>query len=52
VIRVCEGSGIDAWPVGAVTEFSGEATDGWVSGAKGVSGGAVRLVGDYSSSSS
>ena len=52
VIRVCEAAGIDAWPVGVVSEFSGEAADGWVSGAKGVSGGAVRLVGDYSSSSS
>jgi phosphoribosylformylglycinamidine cyclo-ligase len=49
-IRVCEGAGIDAWPVGVVTEFSGEPTEDWVSGAKGVSGGAVRLVGDYSSS--
>jgi len=52
VIRVCEAFGIGAWPVGTVTEFSGGAADGWVSGAKGVSGGAVKLVGDYSSSSS
>jgi phosphoribosylformylglycinamidine cyclo-ligase len=52
VIRVCEGAGIIAWPVGTVSEFSGDHTDGWVSGAKGVSGGAVRLTGDYSSSSS
>jgi len=50
VIRVCESVGIDAWPVGMVTEFSGDAAEQWVSGAKGVSGGAVRLVGDYSSS--
>lgn len=51
-IRVCEDAGIHAWLVGSVTEFSGDASDGWVSGAKGVSGGAVKLVGDYSSSSS
>jgi phosphoribosylformylglycinamidine cyclo-ligase len=52
VIRVCQGAGIAAWPVGSVTEFSDTGTNEWVSGAKGVSGGAVRLVGDYSSSSS
>jgi len=52
VIRACESAGIAAWPVGSVSAFSGDTADGWVSGAKGVSGGAVRLVGDYSSSSS
>jgi phosphoribosylformylglycinamidine cyclo-ligase len=52
VTHLCEGRGIAAWPVGSVTEFSGDRSDGWVSGAKGVSGGAVRLLGDYSSSSS
>jgi phosphoribosylformylglycinamidine cyclo-ligase len=52
VIRVCEAAGIAAWPVGSVAEFTGDQPDGWVSGAKGVSGGAVKLVGDYSSSSS
>lgn len=51
-IQVCADAGIDSWPVGSVTEFTGDTSDGWVSGAKGVSGGAVRLVGDYSSSSS
>lgn len=52
VIELCQRAGISAWPVGTVTEFSGDLGDGWISGAKGVSGGAVRLVGDYSSSSS
>lgn len=52
VLGVSEAAGITAWPVGSVTEFSGHTTEGWVSGAKGVSGGAVRLAGDYSSSSS
>lgn len=52
VVDVCDGLGVQAWPVGQVTDFSGDTTDGWVSGAKGVSGGAVRLDGDYSSSSS
>ncbi len=51
-ISLCEAAGIDAWPVGSVSEFSDDATGTWVSGAKGVAGGAVRLVGDYSSSSS
>jgi len=50
-IEVCEGVGIHAWTVGVVSEFLGDTAD-WVSGAKGVSGGAVRLDGDYSSSSS
>ena len=52
VIRVCQDAGISAWPVGSVSEFSGDDQEDWVSGAKGVSGGAVKLVGDYSSSSS
>jgi phosphoribosylformylglycinamidine cyclo-ligase len=51
-VEVCEGFGIHAWPVGVVTEFVADEAGGWVSGAKGVAGGAVRLDGDYSSSSS
>ena len=51
VMELCEAAGIAAWPVGTVTEFVDAQSDGWVSGAKGVSGGAVKLVGDYSSSS-
>jgi phosphoribosylformylglycinamidine cyclo-ligase len=53
VIDFCRRAGVEAWPVGAVSEMAETTSDeGWVSGAKGVSGGAVRLVGDYSSSSS
>jgi phosphoribosylformylglycinamidine cyclo-ligase len=52
VIRICEGAGLQAWPVGLVRDFSGQSSGNWVSGAKGIAGGAVRLVGDYSSSSS
>jgi len=52
VIEFCRRSGVRAWQVGVVsTAPSGAERDGWVSGAKGVAGGAVRLVGDYSSSS-
>jgi phosphoribosylformylglycinamidine cyclo-ligase len=49
---MCEAAGISAWPVGSVTKVSDDDSVGWVSGAKGVAGGAVRLAGDYSSSSS
>lgn len=53
VIEFCFAAGMRAWPVGEVVDTQGdETTTGWVSGAKGVTGGAVRLVGDYSSSSS
>lgn len=38
--------GIDTWQVGSVTAGPGDAA-GWVQGAKGVDGGAVRLVGAY-----
>ena len=52
VIAVCEAAGIAAWPVGTLEDATGrDQEDGWVSGAKGVSGGLVKLVGDYSSSS-
>ena len=37
-------SGIRAWQLGVVST-DGDASPGWVQGAKGVDGGAVRLVG-------
>ena len=40
------GSGIRAWPLG-VLSFGDTPADGWVQGAKGVNGGAVRLVGAH-----
>lgn len=53
VIGRSEAAGIRAWSVGSVEKRdSGDTSSDWVSGAKGVSGGAVRLAGDYSSSSS
>lgn len=53
VIAASEAAGVGAWVVGAVdTAMDGDPLDGWVSGAKGVAGGRVKLVGDYSSSSS
>lgn len=53
VTRVLATEGVDGWPVGSVTEHvPADRSEDWVSGAKGVDGGAVRLVGDYSSSSS
>ena len=39
--------GIPAWRVGTVVAGAELAGDGWVVGAKGVDGGAVRLVGAY-----
>lgn len=45
--------GHPSWVVGTVSSGSPASSPaGWVSGAKGVAGGAVRLIGDYSSSSS
>jgi phosphoribosylformylglycinamidine cyclo-ligase len=45
--------GHSSWVVGTVSSGEPAPTGaGWVSGAKGVAGGAVRLIGDYSSSSS
>ncbi|MFJ6279965.1 phosphoribosylformylglycinamidine cyclo-ligase [Arthrobacter subterraneus] len=43
--------GVSAWVMGQVGQASGEDTDGpdYVQGAKGVDGGAVRLVGAYAS---
>ncbi|HNP16517.1 MAG TPA: phosphoribosylformylglycinamidine cyclo-ligase, partial [Terrimesophilobacter sp.] len=38
--------GIRAWPVGTVSTTARD-LDGFEQGAKGVDGGAVRLVGDY-----
>jgi len=53
VIELSLKAGIRAWPVGVVEGRNLEdTTPGWVSGAKGVSGGAVRLDGSYLSSSS
>jgi phosphoribosylformylglycinamidine cyclo-ligase len=40
------GLGIPTWPVGTVS-MTGRELDGFEQGAKGVDGGAVRLVGDY-----
>ena len=44
--REWSAAGIDAWVVGHVSNRSVD-LDGYVTGAKGVDGGAVRLVGDY-----
>jgi phosphoribosylformylglycinamidine cyclo-ligase len=53
VISASERGGVAAWPVGIVETIADDvSSDGWVSGAKGVAGGRVKLVGDYSSSSS
>ena len=53
VVALASRAGIRAWPVGSVEErVSDDTSPGWVSGAKGVSGGAVRLDGPYRSSSS
>ena len=39
-------AGIDSWVVGHISDRE-HSTDGYVTGAKGVDGGAVRLVGNY-----
>jgi phosphoribosylformylglycinamidine cyclo-ligase len=51
VIRVLASAGIHAWVTGIVTvgERELEAGQGWEQGAKGVNGGAVRLVGAFGS---
>ncbi len=46
VIRTIEASGIPAWVAGEVSTAP-RSLDGFVQGAKGVEGGAVRLVGTY-----
>ncbi|GEK79277.1 phosphoribosylformylglycinamidine cyclo-ligase [Agrococcus baldri] len=46
VIAASERGGIPAWTVGRVQDAPADAR-GWVSGAKGVDGGAVRLSGSY-----
>jgi len=45
-------SGHQAWQVGVVSESAGEVSDDTVTSAKGVEGGAIRLVGAYADSSS
>lgn len=45
-IATVQAEGIAAWQVGSVTEGA-HTGDDWVQGAKGVDGGAVRLVGSY-----
>jgi phosphoribosylformylglycinamidine cyclo-ligase len=54
ITRALSAEGTDWWPVGTVVALDQreEKSPDWVSGAKGVEGGAVRLIGDYSSSSS
>jgi phosphoribosylformylglycinamidine cyclo-ligase len=47
VLRAIESQGIPVWVAGRVTLGERAATDGWEQGAKGVNGGAVRLVGSY-----
>jgi phosphoribosylformylglycinamidine cyclo-ligase len=46
VIRALESRGIPAWVAGAVSTHARDLT-GFEQGAKGVDGGAVRLVGSY-----
>ncbi len=46
IIRQLAADGIRAWPVGTVSTTARD-LDGFEQGAKGVDGGAVRLVGDY-----
>ena len=52
VIQSLQESGHRAWQVGAVEKAGATATEGSVTSAKGVEGGAVRLVGTYADSSS
>jgi phosphoribosylformylglycinamidine cyclo-ligase len=52
VIQSLQESGHCAWQVGAVEKAGATATEGSVTSAKGVEGGAVRLVGTYADSSS
>lgn len=46
VVAASERAGIPAWQVGAVQDAPADLS-AWVSGAKGVDGGAVRLTGSY-----
>lgn len=52
VIQSLQESGHRAWQVGAVEKAGATAAEGSVTSAKGVEGGAVRLVGTYADSSS
>jgi len=52
VIQSLQASGHRAWQVGAVKKAGATAAEGSVTSAKGVEGGAVRLVGTYADSSS
>lgn len=52
VIQSLQESGHRAWQVGAVERAGATAAEGSVTSAKGVEGGAVRLVGTYADSSS
>ncbi|MFT4219020.1 MAG: phosphoribosylformylglycinamidine cyclo-ligase [Microbacterium sp.] len=49
-VSTLAGEGIAAWRVGTVHSGAPAAGDAWTQGAKGVDGGAVRLVGAYSES--
>ena len=52
VLESLQESGYRAWQVGAVEKAEATAAEGSVTSAKGVEGGAVRLVGTYADSSS
>jgi phosphoribosylformylglycinamidine cyclo-ligase len=52
VIQSLQESGHRAWKVGVVERAGATAAEGSVTSAKGVEGGAVRLVGTYADSSS
>lgn len=46
VLAACREEGLDGWVAGEVS-FAERSFDGFIQGAKGVDGGAVRLVGSY-----
>jgi phosphoribosylformylglycinamidine cyclo-ligase len=52
VVESLHRSGHRAWQVGVVRDDDGDMSPDAVRGAKGVEGGAIRLVGDYADSSS